>query len=135
MAWSWKGDSKHRREVIKFWGFGDETKAARDMQMKPKTEDMVEDKTELDNDAARMFRGMAARVNYMGQGRPDLQYAAREVCTEMSKPTVGGMAKLKKVARYLVGVEKGGMEDGGMGIERRTEDRSIRGLRLAQGRG
>ena len=91
---------------MKFWGLGEETKAATDMQTKVKAEDELNDKTELDKNASKLFRGMAARVNYMGQDRPDLQYAARDVCTEMAKPTVAGMAKLKKVARYLVGAEK-----------------------------
>ena len=76
------------------------------MQTRVKAEDELNDKTELDKNASKLFRGMAARVNYMGQDRPDLQYTARDVCTEMAKPTVVGMAKLKKVARYLVGAEK-----------------------------
>ena len=105
-VWSWMGDDKHRKEIMKFWGFGEETKAAVDMQTRVKAEDELNDKTELDKNASKLFRGMAARVNYMGQDRPDLQYAARDVCTEMAKPTVAGMAKLKKVARYLVGAEK-----------------------------
>ena len=38
--------------------------------------------------------------------RPDLQYATKEACREMSKPTLGGWARLKKIARYLVSVPR-----------------------------
>ena len=49
------------------------------------------------------FRGGAARLNYLGQDRPDLQFAAKEVCQGMSVPTVGGLGKIKRAVRYLVG--------------------------------
>ena len=36
---------------------------------------------------ATLFRGLAARCNYLSLDRPDIQYAAKEVCREMSAPT------------------------------------------------
>ena len=39
---------------------------------------------------ARRFRGMAARLNYLGQDRSDIQYATKEICTGMANPTMGG---------------------------------------------
>ncbi len=61
---------------------------------------------ELDREEARQFRGKAARLNYLGQDRPDLQYAAKEICQDMSKPTAGGSAKVKRAARYIVGARR-----------------------------
>ena len=36
----------------------------------------------------------------------DIQYAVKEICREMSRPTVGGRRKIKHVARYLAGAER-----------------------------
>ena len=101
----YEGDSKHRKELLKVWGFGGETNEAKDAGLKTKEEGDIESKQELDANMAKKFRGMAARFNFMGQDRSDLQFAAREVCREMARPTVGGMTRLKKMTRYLVGAE------------------------------
>ena len=49
------------------------------------------------------FRAVAARANYLAADRPDRQYAAKEVCRWMAKPTELAMQDLKRFARYLVG--------------------------------
>ena len=56
------------------------------MHARVKAEDAVDDKIELDKGASKLFRGMVARVNYMGQDRSYLQCAARETCTECQSP-------------------------------------------------
>ena len=53
---------------------------------------------------ATRFRALAARLNYLGQDRSDLQFASKEVCAGMAKPTVGHLKKLKRAGRYLLGV-------------------------------
>jgi hypothetical protein len=52
---------------------------------------------------ATSFRGIAARLNYLSADRPDIQYATKEVCREMSSPTTGSWKRLVRIARYLVG--------------------------------
>jgi hypothetical protein len=47
------------------------------------------------------FRGQAARANYLGSDRPDIIYAAKEVCRGMSSPTDLHQAALKRMFRYL----------------------------------
>ena len=42
----------------------------------------------------------------MSSDRSDVQYAAKEVCEMMAKPTQGSWKRLKKVGRYVTGVEK-----------------------------
>ena len=64
-----------------------------------------DDEVELDGVERRRFRSMAAKLNYMGQDRSDVQYAARSVCSGMANPTVGDQRRLKRAIRYLVGVE------------------------------
>ena len=47
------------------------------------------------------FRGQAARANYLGPDRPDIIYAAKEVCRGMSSPTDLHQAALKRMVQYL----------------------------------
>ena len=47
------------------------------------------------------FRSLAARCNYLSLDRLDLQYAVKEICREMAKPTKGSWAKLQRIAQLL----------------------------------
>ena len=47
------------------------------------------------------FRGVAARANYLSADRPDIMYAAKEICRLMSKPTDVAVTALKRLGRYL----------------------------------
>ena len=49
------------------------------------------------------FRAVAARGNFLGPDRPEIQYAAKEVCRWMSSPTETGVAALKRLGRFLEG--------------------------------
>ena len=60
-----------------------------------------EDEELLTGDAVRQFRSTAARFNYLGLDRPDLQFAVKEVCREMSSPTRGSQKRLGRVGQYL----------------------------------
>ena len=51
-------------------------------------EDEEEEEEELQNPSeATAFRTIASRCNYLQPDRPDIQYAVKEVCRLMSKPT------------------------------------------------
>ncbi len=56
---------------------------------------------ELSPGDTTLYRACAARCNFLGLDRPDLQYAAKEVSRGMSKPTQENMTDLKRIARYL----------------------------------
>ena len=47
------------------------------------------------------FRGHSARANYLSADRPDIIFAAKEVCRFMSKLTDVAQCALKRMARYL----------------------------------
>ena len=51
---------------------------------------------------AKLYRGVAARLNYMGPDRPDMQYAIKEAARAMSSPRQCDWAILKKAVRYLL---------------------------------
>ena len=50
-----------------------------------------------------LFRGLAARSNYLGQDRPEMMYASKEVCREMSDPSEGGLGKMTRIGKFLAG--------------------------------
>ena len=43
---------------------------------------------------ARMFRSGAATGNYLGQDRPDAQFAVKEVCRGRAMPTEKALVKV-----------------------------------------
>ena len=56
----------------------------------------------LDPNQASTYRALAARANYLAQDRPDIHFATKELCREMSEPTLRGWNRLKRLGRYLV---------------------------------
>ena len=60
-----------------------------------------EESEELTGKVITLFRGLAARCNDLSLDRPDIQYAAKEVCMEMSRPTAQSFQKLKRIGQYL----------------------------------
>ena len=52
---------------------------------------------------AKVYRAVAARLNYISPDRPDIGFAVKEAARSMSKPKESDMHKLKKIARYLIG--------------------------------
>ena len=49
------------------------------------------------------FRALAARANYLSLDRPDIQYAAKELCRSFASPTRRDHTKLRRLVRYLLG--------------------------------
>ena len=46
---------------------------------------------------------IGAMCNYLQPDRPDIQYAIKEVCRLMSRPTPRAWEMLKPIGRYLEG--------------------------------
>ena len=57
---------------------------------------------ELGPEEATIFRGLAARINFLSLDNPDLQFPAKVCSEDMAKPSRGSW-KMKKVAWYLAG--------------------------------
>ena len=49
---------------------------------------------------------MAARANDVAIDVPNTQYPTKEVCRDMSKPSVSASGELNRLARYMVGFEE-----------------------------
>ena len=102
----YEADDKHRKELLKAEGLTEESNGVVSAAVRPKVGEEELHGTELEGVERRRFREKAARLNYLGQDRSDIQYATKEVCTGMAKPTERGMMKIKRIARYLVEAEK-----------------------------
>jgi hypothetical protein len=96
-----KADQKHRDEIIKAFGLIDGSRGITIPVDKEATAEVGDDEPLTGEDVTR-FRGLAARANYLGLDRCDIQFATKEICRCMSKPTKGGMTKMKRLARYLL---------------------------------
>ena len=62
-----------------------------------------EQEERLDASDVTLFRGLAARSNYLGQDRVSIMYASKEVCREMSDPSEGGLGKMTRIGKFLAG--------------------------------
>ena len=65
-------------------------------------QELEEEGSPLPSHLDTAFRGAAARGNYLAPDRIDLQYACKEVCRWMSKPSLHAWKALKRICRYLV---------------------------------
>ena len=62
-----------------------------------------EDEKELVGEQATQYRALAARCNYLSMDRPDMQFAVKEACREMAKPTAGAWSRLERIGQHLKG--------------------------------
>ena len=57
----------------------------------------------LNAEQATTFRALAAKANYLALDRPDLAFAAKELCRAFAQPTATDVIALKRLVRYLKG--------------------------------
>ena len=101
----YEADPKHRKKILEYFGFEDNARRLSSNGEKSEKEEEWEFE-DLGKEEATVYRGLAARLNYMSQDSPDLQFPIKSCSQEMSKPKRGSWKRIKKVARYLVGREK-----------------------------
>ena len=59
---------------------------------------------EMDREGARSYRGVAARMNFMGLDCPNLQFAIKDCQRDMGSPKLGSWKRIKKLGRYILGM-------------------------------
>ena len=107
MSWSdelwWEADSRHVEKMLEDIGLEDCKPGA-----VPGTQPTEEQdgELELDRETAWKYRSIVARANFLAQDRPDIRYAVKELCREMSCPKMRSWGALKKLCRYLRGVPR-----------------------------
>ena len=61
---------------------------------------------DLDSEAATMYRALSARLLYLSMDRPEVSFAAKELCRHFAHPTKIGVQALKRAVRFLVGMPR-----------------------------
>ncbi len=101
-GWEYEADQRHAEYLVRALNL-EEAKAVSTAGEEETPWRRQEEEVVLDESKSTEFRALAARANYLAADRPDIQYAVKELCKAMARPTVGDRRKLKRLARYLVG--------------------------------
>ena len=100
---SYEADPKHRQLLLEKFGLNGDSKALESNGARDSEEGEDFDDEELPASEATEFRACVARLNFLGQDSPELQFPAKELSKLMSRPRVGSWALLKRTVRFLVG--------------------------------
>ena len=85
---------------------GEKVKSCATPGVKATFKELEEDSAELAAKLATPFRGAAARGNFLSPDRVDVQFACKEVCRWMSRPSEHAWKALKRVCRFLAGAPR-----------------------------
>ena len=99
----YEADQKHVKKLMEDLGLDDGSKgleAPAETEVIPEGFD-PEDEEEASLEEATRFRGLAATANFLSLDRMDIQFATKEICRCMAKPTARGWQKLKRLRRFL----------------------------------
>ena len=100
----YEADPRHRRMVTEYFGLGEGSKEALRVNGEKEEEEQPGDEIELEAKEAKEFRAVAVRVDYLNLDCPDLQFPIKQSSRAMAKPVRGSWRKLKRVARYMLGI-------------------------------
>ena len=92
---TYEADPKHRELILEFFGFCEKSKVSKYNGDKEDREEEYGDEA-LGKEEASRYRSIAARIDFIAQGRHERLFSAKELCRHMAAPTEGGMRKIKK---------------------------------------
>ena len=87
-GWEHEGDQRHAELIVKALSL-ENAKSVSTPSEDQKIEREETDLEDLDSLRASEYRQLAARANFMTLDRADTQYAVKEICRGMTRPTVG----------------------------------------------
>ena len=61
---------------------------------------------DLEGESATTYRALSARLLYLSMDRPEVAFAAKELCRHFAHPTKVGVEALKRAVRFLVGLPR-----------------------------
>ena len=101
----YEADRKHREKILDYFGMDKGTRAlSTNGEKDPKAEEG--DEVDLEKEESIVYRGLAARLNFLSLDCPDLQFGSKPSSREMSKPKMGSWKCMKRIARYLLNRER-----------------------------
>ncbi|CAE8634939.1 unnamed protein product [Polarella glacialis] len=97
---TYEADQRHAELIIKEFGLAtaNSVVAAGEKDRSPEAWSRP-----LSSAGGSAYRSIVARINFLAQDRPDITFASKECCRDMSAPTENSWGKVKHIARYLVG--------------------------------
>ena len=95
---SYEADEKHAEKLIKSCGVVEGATAVTPGVLDTHAKDEGEQASPAE---ATEYRADAARGNFLGIDRPDIQFAAKEISRSMSDPRHGDREKIVRLAKYL----------------------------------
>ena len=108
MSWSpasftWKANPKHARDLIAWAGLEQTKAAATSPGTAATTKTMRNALVELPWERAKAVLSAGGTAAYLAMDRPDIANSIRRANQDIAKPKVRTEARLKRVARYLLG--------------------------------
>ena len=91
--------------VIDFFGMDGNSKKLTKNGYKDDDVKDATDSQELDIQECQFYRMLAARLNFIAQNNPAIQYSAKEICRNTVRLERAHFEKIKKLARFLLGVK------------------------------
>ena len=96
-GWHYEADQRHGELIVKALNLQEAQSRCRHQEQDEKSwQEEEEDRECLNNQDASQYRALAARANNLALDRPDIQYAVKEICREMSNPTRGDLRRLRR---------------------------------------
>ena len=99
----YEADERHRRVLLERFGLDQNSKTLSANGEQHTGEDDTDGAVLLSGPEITEFRACVARLNFLGQDSPELQFPAKELSKEMAHPTIGSWHRLKKAVRFLIG--------------------------------
>ena len=97
-GYTYEPDARHAEVIIRDLGL----QGAKSVST-PIADDSHESDVFLDHERHKKYQSICARCNFLAVDRMDIQFASKECCRAMAKPTIKDWMKLKRLGRYLVG--------------------------------
>ena len=97
----WAVNPHHLDALRKAVGLDSVTANGTDLPMTKEVYKHDDTRPPLSGSDAKLFRSLAARVNYVAADRPDLSLAACVLASRMAVPRGGDLLLVKRVVRYM----------------------------------
>ena len=101
-GYTWEADPVHAMAIIA-WAAADTCRPAPTPGTKESLRNVRDGLDTLGEAEASEVRSMAGKSIYLAVDRPDVTYAVREICRDMSAPKVRTLIRVKRLAKYLSG--------------------------------
>ena len=87
-GWEYESDQRHAEIIVNLLGVSESrVVAAPGVADSKENEEVEQQKSELlSPEQATLYRGIAARANFLSQDRSDIQYIVKEICRSTSAP-------------------------------------------------